>query len=1081
MIILIRSGSSIQSQTNKIMIKTLLKSLAAIAFLLPFNSFSQGQTYFAAYPALTPDAQTIVFSYDGDIWKVPVKGGLASRITAMQGEEINPKVSPDGKWMAFSSNQYGNYDVYIMPLAGGDIKQLTFNDASDEVDNWSWDSKTIYFTSGRFNSFSSYKVGVNGGTAIRLFDNFFNTTHHIAEAPDGELFFSDTWESYRFANRKHYKGAYNPDIQSYNPKTKAYKQYTNYLGKDFWTSVDSKGNVFFVSDEGNEEYNLYTFLGGKKTALTNFDTSIKRPFVSANGTTIVFEKDYQLYTYDVASKKTDKVNISTSRNQVLTKAQEYDVKGNISAFDVAPDGKKIAFVSRGEIFVSDADGKFIRKITNSGERAMQCKWLADNKTILFCQTWNGYQNWFTITGDGKGTPKQITKDKANDRDLTLNKTRTMGVYLSGRNELKLLDLKTFESKTLVTDEFWAIQNSTPSFSPNDEYVLFTAYRNFEQDILVHNIKNNKTINLTNTGVTETAPAWSPDGKYIYFTSARTDPFYPSGSENVHIYRMALNNYDAPFRSDKFDDLFKETAPEPKDVKPAVTDKKTTKTADTSKKKTEIKPTPKPASIITINTQNILDRVELVSPGFGSQFGTDVFAKGDKTYVFYSSNHEGGKTGLYRTTIEPFEANKTEKVGDGEEYSIIQVGDKFFTLAGGVINKYNPDGNKLDKIDHAYKFARNLNAEFNQMFYETWVGLDENFYDENFHGVDWEKMKTRYAAYLPYVNNRSDLRILLNDMLGELNSSHMGFNSFGAEERKNLNYITNQTGIMFNNENPYKVERIIAKSNASYNGVNILPGDVLTAVNGTQVDDKTDRDFYFSKPSLDKEMTLTFTRGGKEVFVNIHPQSSGALKNNLYDEWIAKNRQNVDKWGNNRIAYSYMKNMGAGELERFMLDMVEQEENKDAIILDLRYNTGGNVHDAVLKFLSQKPYLKWKYRGGKMAPQSNFGPAVKPIVLLVNEQSLSDAEMTAAGFKQLKLGKIIGTETYRWIIFTSAKGLVDGSSYRLPSWGCYTMDGKNIEKEGVKPDIFVKNTFEDRLANKDPQLEKAVAEILKDLK
>ena len=1081
MIILIRSGSPILGQTNKTMIKTLLKSLAAIAFLLPFNSFSQGQTYFAAYPALTPDAQTIVFSYDGDIWKVPVKGGLASRITAMQGEEINPKISPDGKWMAFSSNQYGNYDVYIMPVAGGDIKQLTFNDASDEVDNWSWDSKTIYFTSGRFNSFSSYKVGVNGGTAVRLFDNFFNTTHHIAEAPDGELFFSDTWESYRFANRKHYKGAYNPDIQSYNPKTKAYKQYTNYLGKDFWTSVDSKGNVFFVSDEGNEEYNLYTFSGGKKTALTNFDTSIKRPFVSANGTTIVFEKDYQLYTYDVASKKTDKVSISTSRNQVLTKAQEYDVKGNISAFDVAPDGKKIAFVSRGEIFVSDADGKFIRKITNSGERAMQCKWLADNKTILFCQTWNGYQNWFTIMGDGKGTPKQITKDKVNNRDITLNKTRTMGVYLSGRNELKLLDLKTFESKTLVTDEFWAIQNSTPSFSPNDEYVLFTAYRNFEQDILVHNIKNNKTINLTNTGVTETAPAWSPDGKYIYFTSARTDPFYPSGSENVHIYRMALNNYDAPFRSDKFDDLFKETAPEPKDVKPAVTDKKTTKTADTSKKKTEIKPTPKPASIITINTQNILDRVELVSPGFGSQFGTDVFAKGDKTYVFYSSNHEGGKTGLYRTTIEPFEANKTEKVGDGEEYSIIQVGDKFFTLAGGVINKYNPDGNKLDKIDHAYKFARNLNAEFNQMFYETWVGLDENFYDENFHGVDWEKMKTRYAAYLPYVNNRSDLRILLNDMLGELNSSHMGFNSFGAEERKNLNYITNQTGIMFNNENPYKVERIIAKSNASYNDVNILPGDVLTAVNGTQVDDKTDRDFYFSKPSLDKEMTLTFSRGGKEVFVNIHPQSSGALKNNLYDEWIAKNRQNVDKWGNNRIAYSYMKNMGAGELERFMLDMVEQEENKDAIILDLRYNTGGNVHDAVLKFLSQKPYLKWKYRGGKMAPQSNFGPAVKPIVLLVNEQSLSDAEMTAAGFKQLKLGKIIGTETYRWIIFTSAKGLVDGSSYRLPSWGCYTMDGKNIEKEGVKPDIFVKNTFEDRLASKDPQLEKAVAEILKDLK
>jgi len=1065
------------------MIKTFFKALFAVACVLPVHGYAQNQSYFAAYPALTPDAQTIVFSYDGDIWKVPVKGGVASRITAMQGEEINPKVSPDGKWLAFSSNQFGNYDVYIMPMAGGDIKQLTFNDASDEVDNWSWDSKNIYFTSGRYNSFSSYKVPTIGGTATRLFSNYFNTTHHIAEAPNGELFFSDTWESYRFANRKHYKGAYNPDIQSYNPKTKNYKRYTDYIGKDFWTSVDEKGNVFFVSDEGNDEYNLYTFLNGKKTGLTKFDSSIKRPFVSANGTTVVFEMDYQIYTYDVATKKAEKVNIGTSRNQILSKDQEYDVRANISAFDAALDGKKLAFISRGELFVSDADGKFIRKITNNGERAMECKWMADNKTILFSQTSNGYQNWFTVIGDGKSIPKQITKDKANNRDISFNKGKTMAVYLSGRNELRLMDLKTMTSKTIVNDEFWAFQNAAPSFSPNDEYVLFTAYRNFEQDILVHNIKSAKTINLTNTGVTETAPAWSPDGKYIFFTSQRTKPSYPTGANESHIYRMALNNYNDPFRSDKFDDLFKENTPEPKDVKPGPDVKKDDKKSnkkDSTKKKEEVKPTPKPASIITINTQDILDRVELISPNFGGQYGTDVFAKGDKTYVFYTSNHEGGARAMYRTVIEPFEANKTEKVTDGGDYTLVQSGDKYFTLTRGVIGKYNLDANKLDKLDHSYKFTRNLNAEFNQMFYETWVGLDENFYDENFHGVDWEKMKSRYAAYLPYVNNRSDLRILLNDMLGELNSSHMGFNSSGAEERKNLNYITNETGIIFDNEHPLKISRVAAKSNA-FSNTDIKPGDILKAVNGITVDEKIDRDYYFSKPSLDKEMTLTLERNGKEIYANVHPESSSALRNNLYDEWIANNRKNVDKWGNNRIAYSYMKNMSGGELERFLLDMVEQEENKDAIILDLRYNTGGNVHDDVLKFLSQRPYLQWKYRGGKMAPQSNFGPAVKPIVLLTNEQSLSDAEMTAAGFKQLKLGKIIGTETYRWIIFTSAKGLVDGSSYRLPSWGCYTMDGKNIEKEGVKPDIYVKNTFEDRLAERDPQLEKAVEEILKDLK
>ncbi|MEJ5994164.1 S41 family peptidase [Pedobacter sp. Du54] len=1052
--------------------KNLYYTLFAWAFFVSATVNAQEPTYFAAYPSLTPDAQQIVFTYDGDIWKVPTKGGLASRLTAMPGDEINAKVSPDGKWLAFTSNQFGNNDIYIMAMAGGDIKQLTFNDGTDEVDNWSWDSKTIYFTSSRYNSSSSYKVGINGGTAVRLFDNYFNTTHNIVEAPNGELFFSDTWESRNAANRKHYKGAYNPDIQSYNPKTKAYKQYTDFIGKDFWTTIDQKGTLYFVSDEGNEEYNLYTFENGKKTALTRFDTSIKRPFVAADGSTIVFEKDYQLYTYDVASKKTQKVDIGTSRNHLLSKEQEYDVKAAISSFDASPDGKKLVFISRGEVFVSDIEGKFIRKVTNAGERALEVKWLADNKTILFNQTFNGYQNWYTVTGDGKTTPKQLTNDKANNRDVSLNKTKTLAVYLSGRDELRVLDLKTMESKLVVKDEFWAMQNSSPSFSPNDQYLLFTAIRNFEQDILVHDIKANKTINLTNTGVSETSPIWSPDGKYIYFTSDRINPSYPSGMQNAHVYRMALNHYDTPFRSEKFDELFKEDKP----ATLPVIDKKSADTA----KKPQVKPTPKPPVFIAINTQKILDRIELISPSFGSQNLANVYTKGEKTYIFYSSTHEGAKPSMYRTVIEPFEANKTEKVGEGG-FEIVEAGTKFFTLTGGVINKYNLETNKLDKIDHGFKFNKNLNAEFNQMFYETWVGLDENYYDEKFHGVDWEKMKVRYAAYLPYLNSRADLRILLNDMLGELNSSHMGFNSAGAEERKNFTSITNETGILFENENPYNVLRIAEKSNAALTGNKILKGDVLTAVNGVKVETTMDRDYYFTKPSLDREMALTFLRNGKEVTVNVHPQSTGALKGNLYDEWIAKNRANVELWGKNRIAYSYMKNMSGGELERFFLDMVEQENNKDAIILDLRYNTGGNVHDAVLKFLAQRPYLQWKYRGGKLAPQSNFAPAVKPIVLLINEQSLSDAEMTAAGFKQLKLGKIIGTESYRWIIFTSAKGLVDGSSYRLPSWGCYTMDGQDLEKEGVKPDIYVKNTFLDRLSDKDPQLEKSVAEILKDLK
>jgi len=475
-----------------------------------------------------------------------------------------------------------------------------------------------------------------------------------------------------------------------------------------------------------------------------------------------------------------------------------------------------------------------------------------------------------------------------------------------------------------------------------------------------------------------------------------------------------------------------------------------------------------------------DRIEQVSPAFGTQYSPLVIQKADKTYVFYGSDHEG-KFSAYRTVYEPFTAPKTEKVIEGGMGQVQESAGKYFVLNRGIIQKYSLEGNKLDAITMSYKFNKDLEKEFNQMFYETWANLEENFYDHNFHGVDWTATKKKYEKYLPGINDRNDLRILLNDMLGELNSSHLGFSSMGTEERKPFGFVTNEIGVEYDSQNPYKISRIVGNGPAAKKEVDIKQGDVLVAVNGVKLNTAADRDSYFTWPSLEEEIQLTLNRNGKEVQTNVRPASSTAFRELIYDEWIKDNRSRVDKLSDNKIAYSHMKNMSGGELQRFLIDMAEQENNKQGIILDLRYNTGGNVHDEVLRFLSQRPYLQWQYRGGKRAPQSNFAPAAKPIVLLINEQSLSDAEMTAAGFKALKLGKIIGNETYRWIIFTSGKGLVDGSFYRLPSWGCYTLDGQDLEQTGVAPDIFVKNTVQDRMENKDPQLERAVKEILADLK
>ena len=252
--------------------KTLFVLTLSLCF---FISQAQEDVYFISTPSLNPDGTEVIFTYDGDLWKIAAAGGTATRLTAMAGNETYPRVSPDGNWIAFSSTQYGNADVYVMPYNGGDIKRLTFNSSNDQVETWSWDSETVYFQSNRYNSRSAYTINRQGGTPSRLFEHFFNRPHNLAIHPEGAIYFNESSESSNQVARKRYQGPFNPDIKSYDLKRKEYKQHTTYLGKDMWASIDRQGKVYFASDEVNGEYNLYTLDGSGKLGRTQFGTSIK--------------------------------------------------------------------------------------------------------------------------------------------------------------------------------------------------------------------------------------------------------------------------------------------------------------------------------------------------------------------------------------------------------------------------------------------------------------------------------------------------------------------------------------------------------------------------------------------------------------------------------------------------------------------------------------------------------------------------------------------------------------------------------------------------------------------------------------
>lgn len=1017
------------------------------------NLYGQAESaWFLSSPSLSADASKIAFVYDGDIWVAPASGNTAAlRLTAMPGSENNPRFSPDGKWIAFNGSRDGNSNIYIVPASGGEVRQLTWHSSADNLDSWSWDSQSIYFTSGRYNSFGAYKMSINGGTPERLFgEHYWNNAHFVVnDKNSGYYYFSESGESYRNYNRKRYKGDNNPDILKYNPGKNDFQQITTWEGKDLWPTVDEKGVLYYASDEFNGEYNLYKLESGQKTRLTSFTSSIGRPQVSANGSKVAFTLGYQLYLYDTGSGSTGKIDIKLYSSNPLPNEKVFRTAGAITAFDISPDNKKIAFISRGELFVSDTRGLFVRQLpVKPEERALEVMWLADGRTLLFTRTLNGWPNLFTIPADGSSSEKQITGDENSARMLVYDDTRKFAAYYAGTREFRIVDLTTMQVKTAARDEFW-FRGSPASFSPDLNWVAFTAFRNFEQDILVYNLKTGEILNLTGTYLSEGSPFWSPDGKYIYFTADRTKPSYPRGGGNTRLYRLPLDKYRQPLRSEAFDALFGGNIP-------------------------AVKPT------VKINTDDLLFRWELVENISPSQSNPYVIVKDTLTTVLFSSTHTGSRK-LFKLTISPFESNKTEEIRGVTGGSIATAKKEYYILSAGDIYKLNINGNSAEKININHTFTRNLTTEFRQMFYEGWTILAENFYDVGMHGTDWKTVRSAYEKYLPAVRTRNELRLLMNDMLGELNSSHMGFSSSGDEESIPDNVVTTETGILFSNKNPYVVDRILSKSPVDNISTDIRKGDKLVAVNGRKIDPSVSREFYFTFATMPPEMELSFERDGKTFSTRVRPAAYSAINTLLYDEWIDNNQKYVDKASEKKIAYVYLKNMGDGSLNDFIIEMTSEAVDREALIIDLRYNTGGNIHDDLISFLARKPYLEWKFRDGQVSPQPNFAPAAKPMVILINEQSLSDAEMTTAGLKSLNIGTIIGTETYRWIIFTSSKSLVDGSSCRLPAWGCYTLDGKNLEFEGVKPDIYIKTGFTDKIRNNDPQIDKAIEVLMGQIK
>ena len=1025
----------------------LLLSLLPLAAIAAGASTAQAETlHFPYNPSLSPDGKDIYFSYDGDIFRVGADGGTAMRLVSLGGNENYPTVSPDGKLLAFSSDINGNNDVYIVPVAGGEVTRLTWHEANDMPVGWTPDSKSVYFESNRANIRTTYRVSVDGGTPYRLFDGYFNTVSNLVENPaTGEMYFNESAESINFPTRKRYVGEHNPDIKCWNPATSEFRQLTDYEGKDTWPMVDRDGNLYFVTDRYNKESNIAKYVpGGEPQQLTKFRQSLQYPSISYDGSRIVFLLEYKIQCLDTKTGKVSEPQISIADNDVRITRAFKDQKP--SSVAVSPDGEKLALAIRGLLYVSDAEGKYLHRLeTPVDERVEEVVW-TDNTTLYYTRTDKGYVGVFKIKADGTEGEKAIYQTEANVQSLTKSHKGDMIAFISGSDKVMVLDTAKDKVRKIADAQFWSFRGYGMNFSFDDSHLAFEAMNLFEGDIYIYSFKDGKLYNLTNSASSEGSPVFSPDGKNLYLTANIYGSSFPRGGGSRQMYRLPLERYDQkPFESDIYDGLF------------SGKEKDSTAVGE-----------------VRIDYKDVFRRLEEMPENGNSPYA---FVDGEDSWLLYTVSGAVKALKISDPESEPKEIRDAK--GRWGYFTCSDAAPYY--ISGGDIYKISLSRLSADKVSVSKDVEKDLDDEFRQIFYEAWAVMDQNFYDVDFHGTDWKAKRDYYASFLPYVRTRDHFRTLFNDMLGELNSSHLGFTTNGDEENlPKVRTTTAETGIVWSNEDPYVIDRILTDAPANNVDTDIRPGDRLVAVNGVKVSEKANRESYFTSSLPVEEITLTLDRGGRDFDVKLHTIAYGTLKNMLYTEWEDQRKAMVDEKTGGRVAYIHMRDMTDGSLYPFLMAMHTDVVNKDALILDLRYNNGGNVHKEVLDFLRQQEHFRWSYRDFTPNSHPNVTPGDKPIVVLVNERSLSDAEVTSNGIKTLGIAKIVGTETYRWIIFTSGVSFMDGSYSRMPAWGCYSLKGEDLESTGVKPDIYVKNTFTDRLYGKDPQLDAAIAEVLKEL-
>ena len=1082
---------------------------AAALFLLTAISVFGREARLVRYPHYHNGR--IVFSYLGDIWTADENGQNVQRLTVNRARDVYGRFSPDGKWIAFSSDRNGNLDVYLIPAGGGTAKQLTTHSGDDTVLGWSSDSRSVLFSANRGEDFMPqlYLVSTEGGMPRKAGTDMGVQASY---SPDGQrLAYNQKSQVYW---RKYYRGSYQSDIMVMDVAAKKFTQVTDFDGADSWPMWGRDGFIYFVSDrEGNGLTNIWRVSdgGGKADKVTTFKAGdVRWPAISADGRVIMFEHDFGIWKLDVNSKRATPIalNIDAETQENMSEVQSFSSQAD--DYDLAPSSRRIAFSIRGEIFTAPVEEGDLKQLTDGAARDRNVSYSPDGKWISYISDQSGREELWVVPVDGSAPAQQITDIDALKFGYNWSPDSKDIAFAASDNNLRKLTVASKQVITLDTSKYGGFGN--PVWSPDGKWIAYSKAdisRTNDIYLIASSGQEKEPHRVTFDSYTDGNPTFGPDGRKLFFQ--RAEAGLGTQPTSIQIYSVWLEKLERD-PDDAEERETTEPPPPPAEGGEGAPAGPPRRGPQANRPPREIKmdwdglkrrtrqitrmPFPILNYTITPDSRTIV-------------FVTTEPAGQANIPVLYAIGEDGRRLNRITAGAPPTEGDGPGGGGGGfgggfSDLHISRDGRTlYFRERDGIYSMSIPAGGAAAGAGAAAAAAagppreagrRRINfnvrvridrpAEWAEMFDDGWRTMKYRFYDPKMHGMDWDAMRAKYRPLVDFVGDRQELLNIINEMIGELNASHTG----AAPPPRGPGgggVATSHLGVDLEPDaasGRYRVTYIYEDGPADKDWVRVKVGDYLLAIDGKPVK-AGDEYWALLNNRLNRKVTVTLNDKPAEAGAwhsRIEAISGGAYSQLRYERWVKERRKKVDELSGGRIGYLHIQAMNPPSLRKFEKELREFR-HKEAMVIDQRWNGGGNIEQELLAILVQRQYQVWQPRGTE-ATTRPFAGFFGPKIVLQNWRSASNAEMFPAGFRALGLGKVVGTPTMGAVIGTGSYSLIDGSTVRTPGVGVFLADQKrtNMENNGVQPDMLVDNKPEDTLAGRDRQLEAAVEDLMKQL-